>query len=120
MDKKIYLITDGQYDDYGIETVLFGPPDQNLQDLFAEFHKFTGHSMDSCWYGEGFIDRADPEKAWQIKLSDEYGLTRDGTTHYATFASEAALFAEWLVRTRGFEKPDWNEINLQQVRRRSP
>lgn len=115
MDKQIYVITDGQYSDYNIEAILLGPPDQSLQDLFEQFHKFTDRKDDSYWHGDLYTDRNNLGKAWQIKLSDEYGLTKDKSTDYEVFASEAALFTEWLIRAHGFERPDWNEINLQQA-----
>lgn len=95
---KIYLLTSGDYSDYSINDVVASPVnfDGELKTLRQEFNAPEFGSM--TYYTE-----VDAFKKRMIEL----GVMKETDSPYPPFE----WFGEWLVKVKGWTRPDQDEYN---------
>lgn len=104
MDKQAYIITEGEYENSYIADVLLAEPGKDMMELLIAFQQESGYPVKFrdpiSWASSQQIE------TWEAKrkqLANEYGV--------ATI-SEDTLFSEWLIRNHGFERIEWDDINV--------
>lgn len=104
MDKQVYIITEGEYEDNCISDVLLSVPGKDMTSLLVSFQKENCYPVKFrdpiSWATKQQIDN------WEYRrrqLANEYGIDT---------IDEDDLFVEWLIRNHGFERILWDEINV--------
>ncbi len=99
-----YVITNGVYSNYTIETIMVSKNKVNINDLFLDFKVETGLGDNDLSY--------DKSELYKQEWSDKYNLTETINPYFNEYARTITIFIEWLMKNHDLIKIDYNETNF--------